>query len=155
MLLPPNPTNVCFGCGAANPHGMQLTFEQDDEAKKIRGVFRVGPEYQGGVGFIHGGIIATLLDEVMGKANRFSGVRAVTAELSVEYLRPVPVDEDLIVEGWELEKKGRNLYHTGEIRDASGVLLARGRGRFVEIDAERYYRSVAPEIPAKPTREQE
>ena len=135
MLLEPNPTNRCFGCGGANSRGMQLTFEQDEAARRIRGTFRVSAEYQGGSGFVHGGIIATLLDEVMGKANRFRGVHAVTAELTVEYLKPVPVDEDLVVEGWVIEVKGRNLYHAGEIRDATGALLARGHGRFVEVDA--------------------
>jgi uncharacterized protein (TIGR00369 family) len=138
MLLEPNPTNVCFGCGGANSRGMRLTFDQDDAAQRIRGRLRIGVEYQGGLGFVHGGIIATVLDEVMGKANRFRGVRAVTAELAIEYLKPVPVDEDLLVEGWEIERNGRNLYHAGEIRDASGVLLARGRGRFVEVDPARY-----------------
>jgi uncharacterized protein (TIGR00369 family) len=137
--LPPDPANACFGCGGANARGMQLTFEKDDTARRIRGTFRVGPEYQGGPRFVHGGIIATLLDEVMGKVGRFRGVRTVTAELQVEYLRPVPVDEDLVVEGWEIEKNGRNLYHTGEIRSASGAVLARGKGRFVEIDPGIYY----------------
>jgi uncharacterized protein (TIGR00369 family) len=143
MLLEPNPTNVCFGCGGANSRGMQLTFDQDEAARRIRGRLRIGAEYQGGLGFVHGGIIATLLDEVMGKANRFRGVRAVTAELTIEYLKPVPVDEDLLVEGWEIERSGRSLYHAGEIRDASGVLLARGRGRFVEVDPARYRSSRA------------
>jgi uncharacterized protein (TIGR00369 family) len=138
MLLEPNPMNGCFGCGGANSCGMQLSFEQDDAARRIRGTFRVGARYQGGPGFVHGGIIATVLDEVMGKANRFRGVRAVTAELTIEYLKPVPVDQDLVVEGWEIETKGRNLYHAGEIRDATGALLARGQGRFVEVDAARY-----------------
>jgi uncharacterized protein (TIGR00369 family) len=138
MLLEPNPTNVCFGCGGANSRGMRLTFDQDEAAQRIRGRLRIGVEYQGGLGFVHGGIIATVLDEVMGKANRFRGVRAVTAELAIEYLKPVPVDEDLLVEGWEIERNGRNLYHAGEIRDASGVLLARGRGRFVEVDPARH-----------------
>jgi uncharacterized protein (TIGR00369 family) len=142
MLLEPNPTNACFGCGGANARGMQLTFEQDDAKQRIRGMCRVGAEYQGGTGFVHGGIIATLLDEVMGKVNRFRNVHAVTAELKVEYLKPVPVDEDLVIEGWEVEKKGRNLFHLGEIRDASGVLLARGSGRFVEIDPERFQRTI-------------
>ena len=131
MLLEPNPTNVCFGCGGANPRGMLLTFEQDDSARRIVGNFRLGAEYQGGGGFIHGGIIATVLDEVMGKVNRFRGVRAVTAELNVEYLKPVRVDEDLIVEGHEVEMSGRNVILAGEIRDSSGKVLARGRGRFV------------------------
>jgi uncharacterized protein (TIGR00369 family) len=133
MLLKPNPENICFGCGGANVRGMQLTFEQDDAANKIRGAFRLGPEYQGGAGFIHGGIIATVLDEVMGKVCRFRGVRAVTAELGVEYLKPVPVDVDLLIEGYETEMNGRNIRIAGEIRDQSGQLLARGKGRFVII----------------------
>jgi uncharacterized protein (TIGR00369 family) len=135
MLLEPNPANICFGCGGANARGMQLTFEQDDNAQRIRGTFKLGAEYQGGPGFIHGGIIATVLDEVMGKVNRFRGVRAVTAELNVEYLKPVKVDEDLIVEGHEVEKSGRNMILAGEIRNQSGQVLARGRGRFVIIGA--------------------
>jgi uncharacterized protein (TIGR00369 family) len=134
MLLEPNATNVCFGCGGANTRGMLLSFEQDDSARRIVGNFRLGAEYQGGSGFIHGGIIATVLDEVMGKVNRFRGVRAVTAELNVEYLKPVRVDEDLIVEAHEVEKSGRNLLHVGEIRNQAGQVLARGRGRFVIIE---------------------
>ncbi len=139
MRLEPGAKNSCFGCGGANPRGMKLVFELDEAAQRIRGAFRIGAEYQGGPGFVHGGIIATLLDEVMGKVNRFRKVRAVTAELQVEYLRPVPVDMDLVLEGWEVEKKGRSLFHAGEIRSADGAVLARGKGRFVEIDADRYY----------------
>ena len=80
---------------------------------------------------MHGGIIALLLDEAMGKLNRFHDVRAVTAELSVEYLRPVPVDEEIAVEAEEVSRDGRNLLHRGEIRNAAGKVLARGKGRFV------------------------
>jgi uncharacterized protein (TIGR00369 family) len=133
MLLTPNSTNHCFVCGGANARGMKLTFEQDDAKRRIRGSFRISSEYQGGRGFLHGGIIALLLDEAMGKVNRFRDVRAVTAELAIEYLKPVPVEQDIVVEAYEVEKKGRSLFHTAEIRDASGELLARGRGRFVEL----------------------
>lgn len=133
MLLKPNPENNCFGCGGANARGMQLTFEQDDAAKRMRGMFRLGAEFEGGNGFVHGGIIATLLDEVMAKVSRFQRDYAVTAELTVEYVKPVPVGDDLIVEGWEVERNGRNLIRQGEIRDASGAVLARGKGRFVEV----------------------
>jgi uncharacterized protein (TIGR00369 family) len=134
MLLSPNPTNICFGCGGANARGMKLTFEQDDSTKRIRGAFKLAAEYQGGPGFIHGGIIATVLDEAMGKVSRFRAVRAVTAELVVEYLKPVPVDAPLLIEAYEVEKTGRNLHYAGEIRNQSGDLLARGRGRFVVIE---------------------
>ena len=137
MLLKPDPANHCFGCGGANGRGMQLTFEQDDAVRRVRGRFQLGAEYQGGSGYIHGGIIATLLDEVMSKANRFRDVRAVTAELSIEYLKPVRVGQDFVIEGWEVEAKGRNLFLQGEIRDTEGNMLARGRGRFVDLNAPR------------------
>ena len=137
MLIEPNPTNVCFGCGGGNARGMQLTFEQDDAARKIIGRFRLGAEYQGAFGIIHGGVIAVVLDEVMGKVCRFRGVRAVTAEMNVEYLKPIWVDTDLVVEGYEKEMEGRNLHLIGEIKDASGKMLARSRGRFVMIGAKQ------------------
>jgi uncharacterized protein (TIGR00369 family) len=143
VLLKPNPTNLCFGCGGANERGMLLAFEQDDAAQRIRGSFRLGAEYQGGVGFIHGGIIATVLDEVMGKVCRFRGVHAVTAEMTVEYLRPVPVDKDLVVEGHEVEMRGRNLFMVGEIRNVAGQVLARGKGRFVIVDRNRQVKQAA------------
>jgi len=143
VLLKPNPANLCFGCGGANQRGMQLTYEQDDQAQRIRGNFRLGAEYQGGAGFIHGGIIATVLDEVMGKVCRFRGVRAVTAELSIEYLKPVPVDADLVVEGYETEMTGRNLFMVGEIRNIAGQVLARGKGRFVIVDPKHHVKRAA------------
>jgi uncharacterized protein (TIGR00369 family) len=135
MLIEPNPTNVCFGCGGGNARGMQLTFEQDDAARTIVGHFRLGAEYQGAFGIIHGGVIAVVLDEVMGKVCRFRGVRAVTAEMNIEYLKPVWVDADLVVKGYEKEITGRNLHLVGEIQDASGNVLARSRGRFVILGA--------------------
>src|ERR1700730_13049158 len=134
----PDPANPCFGCGGDNARGMKLVFEADESKQRIIGRFRLGLEYQGASGFIHGGIIATVLDEVMSKVSRFSNVRAVTAELTVEYLRPVRVDEELRVEGFATRRDGRDLYQQGEIRNAEGVVLARGRGRFVIIDPERY-----------------
>jgi len=136
VLLKANETNHCFGCGGANARGMQLTFEQDDATQRIRGAFRLSADYQGGAGFVHGGIIATLLDEVMSKVSRFREDHAVTAELTIEYLKPVPVDGELVVEGWEVERNGRSLLRAGEIRDASGATLARGKARFVQIDLE-------------------
>lgn len=133
IKLEPSPTNKCFGCGGDNSGGMQLTFEQDNANRKIVGRFVLGERYQGGAGFAHGGIIAVLLDEAMGKVCRFREVRAVTAELSVEYLKPVAVDKAIVVEGRETEMNGRNLFMSGEIRNESGDVLARGKARFVVL----------------------
>jgi uncharacterized protein (TIGR00369 family) len=146
MLLKPNPTNYCFGCGGANPRGMQLTFEQDDETQRIRGRFRIPADFQGGAGFVHGGIIAMLLDEAMAKVSRFAKDHAVTGEITVEYRKPVRVGEEITVEGWEVGREGRLRKREGEIRDASGAVLASGRARFIEIDRARFlHREPSPE----------
>jgi uncharacterized protein (TIGR00369 family) len=133
IRLEPRAENKCFGCGGANDSGMKLTFEQDNANRKIVGRFLLGERYQGGGGMAHGGIIALLLDEAMGKVCRFREARAVTAELTVQYLKPVDVMKEIVVEAFEEEQKGRNLFHVGEIRNAAGEVLARGKGRFVVI----------------------
>ena len=131
IKLEPNPGNKCFGCGGDNDHSMRLVFEQDNTNRRIVGKFTLGPRYQGGGGNVHGGIIAVLLDEAMGKLCRFRNVRAVTAEMSVDFVKPIRFDQEITVEAFETAHRGRNLFHWSEIRDADGVLLARGRGRFV------------------------
>lgn len=133
IRLEPRADNNCFGCGGANESGMKLTFELDAEAKRARGKFVLGKRYGGGAGFAHGGIIALLLDEVMGKLSKPTNERAVTAELAIQYKKPVPLDAEITVEGWQEEEKGRNRFRVAEIRDASGNLLASGRGRFVVV----------------------
>jgi uncharacterized protein (TIGR00369 family) len=112
---------------------MKLTFQQDNVNRRIVGRFVLGERYQGGGGFGHGGIIAVLLDEAMGKVCRFREVKAVTAELTVEYLKPVDVMKEIEVVGYETEHKGRNIFMSSEIRDTSGAVLARGKARFVII----------------------
>ena len=134
LKLDPQPANRCFGCGAANPAGMKLPFELDLDEQRTRGRFILGPNYAGGAGFAHGGIIAVVLDEAMGKLSKLHEERAVTAEMSIEYRKPVPVDQEIFAEGWQVEARDRNRFRVAEIRDAQGAVLARGKGRFVVID---------------------
>jgi uncharacterized protein (TIGR00369 family) len=143
LQLDPNPTNRCFGCGAANPAGMKLSFALDLDTHRTRGHFTLGSNYAGGGGFAHGGIIAVILDEAMGKISRIADEKAVTAEMDIEYHKPVPVDVPIIVEGWQEEEKGRNRFRVAEIRDQQGNLLARGKARFVQVDATHFARANA------------
>src|SRR6201997_3744445 len=133
IRLDPKSENNCFGCGGANGAGMKLAFDLLVDERKARGKFVLGPRYGGGAGFAHGGIIAVLLDEAMGKISKLTEERAVTAELSIEYRKPVPVDGEIIVSGWQESGNGRNRFRVGEIHDAQGNLLARGHGRFVVV----------------------
>lgn len=144
------PGNVCFGCGEANSGGMHLPFERDETVKRVRGNFRLGDRYQGAPGMIHGGIIALVLDEALGKVCRFYDARAVTAKLTIEYLRPIKVDQEIRVEAFQVDRRERNLFLEGEIRDAEGRVLARGRGRFVAVDPEQYRRVTGVALPGVP-----
>jgi acyl-coenzyme A thioesterase PaaI-like protein len=131
IKLEPNPTNGCFGCGGANDFGMKLTFEQDNGRRKIVGRFVLGSRYRGGGGMAHGGIIALLLDEAMGKVCRFRDAKAVTAQLTVDFIKPIDVEKEILVEAFEETQNGRNLFQVGEIRNTAGEVLARGKARFV------------------------
>jgi uncharacterized protein (TIGR00369 family) len=132
--FPAKPDNVCFGCGGANASGMKLEFEADLETGRVTGRFKIAKHFQGSMGMLHGGIIALLMDEAMGKVCSLSDVRAVTAELSVKYLKPIQAEQEIIVEAFQVKREGRDMYHEGTISNAAGKVLARGSGRFVVIN---------------------
>jgi len=135
LRLEPGPNNSCFVCGKANPHGLRLAFELDERNRCVRGRFRLGPSCQGPRGFVHGGIIAAVLDEAMGKIGRLVGARAVTAALEVRYLRPIRLGEEIVVEARASRQNGRSYHRRAEIRNASGKLAAQARGRFVAVES--------------------
>jgi len=76
----------------------------------------------------------------MGKLSKLTEEKAVTAEMNIDYRKPIPVGREIVVEGWQEEEKGRNRFRVGEIRDTQGNLLARGTGRFVTIDEKHFER---------------
>ena len=126
--------NYCFGCGRDNPDGMRLKFTLDQAARKFVARLRLPRRFQGPPGHAHGGIIATVLDEAMGKVNRLRAVVALTSQMQVHYLKPVPLGKPLLVEGWEIRKRGRKLVHAAELRNLQGQVLARSQGTFIMID---------------------
>jgi uncharacterized protein (TIGR00369 family) len=129
----------CFGCGPANPQGLQLAFTvQALAADQIEATAAVKLTnlHEGAPGYIHGGLIATLMDEVMSKLNRPLGVLAMTRHLEVDYLRPAPVETDLMLTGRHLRREGRKLFHTAELASAEGVVLARAKALFIVVDPE-------------------
>jgi acyl-coenzyme A thioesterase PaaI-like protein len=121
------PRNYCFACGKDNPHGMHLKFRYDAERGRFIGRFRLPRRYQGPPAHAHGGIIATILDEAMGKVNKIRSVIALTSEMDVQYLKPVPLFRPIVVESWEKSHRGRRHTNVAEIRNEKGEVLARGR----------------------------
>jgi len=131
--------NFCFACGQDNLEGMRLKFLLDDARKRFVCRFRLGKRYTGPPRHCHGGIIATILDDAMGKLNKLRDVLAMTAKMTVEYIKPVPLYKPLRVESREIGKRGRRLTHTAEILDEKGTVLARSRGVFVIVDPQRVF----------------
>jgi len=124
--------NHCFGCGQANPAGLKLEFSKSSENVVVSHA-TVTDNYEGPPGYLHGGIIATLLDEAMSKANRAQGVTAMTRQMQVEYLRPVPSGSPIRIEGSVTRSEGRKHWTEACIQDAEGVVLAHATGLFIAI----------------------
>lgn len=133
------PKNHCFGCGKDNPQGMKLKFYLDEERQRCIGRFRLPKRYQGPPGHAHGGVIATILDEAMGKINKLRHVVALTKTMAIEYLKPVPLGKSISVEGYEVRVRGRKHTNAAEIRNQKGEVLARGTGLFIAVDPEKMF----------------
>ena len=131
--------NYCFACGPDNPEGMHLKFTFDEKRQTFVCRFRLDKRYTGPPGHCHGGIIATILDDAMGKVNKLRHVVALTKEMTVEYLRPVPLHKPLRVEGREVAVHGRQHVNMAEIFNAKGEVLARSKGIFIAIDPEKMF----------------
>src|SRR3954449_10802861 len=133
------PRNTCFVCGPDNPEGMHLVFTLDEERNTFVCHFSLGDRYTGPPGHCHGGIIASILDDAMGKVNKLRHVVALTKEMTVEYLKPVPLHQPLRVESREVAVHGRQHVNMAEIMNREGEVLARGKGIFIAIDPEKMF----------------
>jgi len=135
--------NNCFGCGPANRQGLRLKFFVD-EAQQIVCTVRVPRRFEGPPGHVHGGVIATLLDEAMSKANRQFGVVAMTRQMEVEYLKPVPLQAPLHLTAQHVQGSGRKHHCEGQISDSSGMVLARAKALFIAVDS--HWKSKIPPL---------
>ena len=114
--------NYCFACGKNNPEGMRLRFVYDEDRDRFVSRFRLGKRFTGPP-----------------KVNKRHDVVAVTSEMTVNFLKPVPLRKPLRVESWEVKVKGRRHINTAEILNQKGEVLARGRGLFIAIDPHKMF----------------
>ena len=126
------PKGRCFGCGPANDTGLQLIFQLAEDGSVV-GLPTVSDRFEGPAGYVHGGIIATMLDETMSKSVRAKGLTAMTRQMEVEYLRPVHSGSPIRLEGRLLRSEGRKHWTEARILCARGHVLAKATGLFIEI----------------------
>ena len=136
--------NRCFGCGPANPIGLHLDFMLTEDGRVVC-LAEIPDTFEGPKGYVHGGIIATLLDETMSKAVRSHGVVAMTRHMEVDYLRPVPSIVAVRIEARVTHAEGRKHWAHARILDQRGSVLAEAKGLFVEVSARRERMAVPQE----------
>jgi len=146
------PRHNCYGCGPENEHGLRLKFDLGADGKSMVCRFRLAAQYVGPPGHAHGGVIATILDEAMGKASKLRNVVALTRAMTVQYLRPVPLGKELVAEGRNRSLRGRVCTNVAEIRTTEGEVLARSKGKFIAIDAEKMFARYVAQKKADDTR---
>jgi uncharacterized protein (TIGR00369 family) len=119
----------CFACGHTNPIGMRLDIELGEGSARTE--WTVGGDYVGWSDKAHGGIIATLLDEVMAWAPSSFDSWAVTAEMSIRFRSPASPGERLAASARVVERRRRVYRVAGEVRGPDGRLVAEGSGRYL------------------------
>lgn len=122
--------NGCFACGAENPQGLHLCFETAPDGS-VATSWQPAPVFQGFEGVIHGGLIATVLDEAMAKAVLASGLKAVTCELSVRFRRHIVPGEKLLIRGWVTTRQKRKLTCEAILSGEDGQERAHASGIFL------------------------
>ena len=124
----------CFVCGIENPVGLHLKF-YETKAGEVTAEITVPEQYQGYPGVVHGGIVASMLDEVTGRAAmegdawRFM----VTAKLDLRYRSPVPLAQRLFLVGRLVNRRGRLATAHGEIRLSDGKVCAEADALLADI----------------------
>jgi acyl-coenzyme A thioesterase PaaI-like protein len=129
-------TKSCFVCGADNPHGLRLRFRVNGDT--VEGDFTPGTRHIGFQGVIHGGILATVLDEVMVWAASFRRKQFYFAvELTVRFSKPVAAGRSLLLVGWIAKDRGRVVETAGELRGSDGVVYARATAKYMPVPAQQ------------------
>ena len=122
----------CFACGPKNPFGLKLSFREQDDTYLSE--FTGQQQHQGYDGIMHGGIVSTLLDEIMARYLYAKGMNAVTARLEIRYNKPTPIGVPLLLKGRITKNKGRIYETEGTIELPDGTVTAQGTAKVFIID---------------------
>jgi len=129
--LPNRETHYCFGCSPANPSGLQMKFYTRDSMVFSR--LTVPEHLCGWDRLVHGGVISTILDEIMSWTGIYMLKQiTMTKSMTVDFIKPVYINNELKAEGKVLEKIGKHeALLEGSLYNDAGTLCARSKGNFV------------------------
>jgi acyl-coenzyme A thioesterase PaaI-like protein len=125
----------CFGCGGDNPGSIGLRFVAHGE--RVRATCMFDERHQGAPGFVHGGLLATAIDDTVGTLLVLLRRPAVTARLEIDYRAPAFLHREMTLQAWSERIDGRKLHLAAELRDGDTV-VAEGRALFLEVSLEHF-----------------
>lgn len=129
-----NDNRRCFVCGERNPEGLKISFRLDKERGEADSEVSFPDHFQGWEKVVHGGLLATVLDEAMIYAAGAKGFRCVTGEITVRYMRPAKTGESYRLKGRVTgEKKERIVFAESEITGEAGEIVARETGKLFKV----------------------
>jgi len=123
----------CFVCGKKNLAGLKIEFCENQQSKEVEASVVFPPHLQGWENTVHGGLLATVLDEIMIKAAAAAGIKCVTAEINVKYKKPAFTKTTYQVHGKMLEARGRIITAESRLCDASGQIYAQATGKLFNV----------------------
>lgn len=126
----------CHVCGADNPCFGEVRFRR--EGDRVHAELHLDHRHEGAPGFVHGGVLAAVLDDTLGALLWVLERPAVTARLEVDYRRPAFTGQDHTAEAWCEGTEGRKLHLLAVVRNAAGEVVAEARSLFVEVPREHF-----------------
>ena len=130
QALPTAEANHCFVCGQGNPIGLKLSFQMDEQV--CRSAFTPSDDHCGWTDTTHGGIIYSVLDDVMANWLFLQGLAAHTARCEVRYRAPLPTGIQVNLEGRLISKRGRLAVLSGRmLRNDNQQLIAESEASFI------------------------
>lgn len=126
--------NTCFGCGQENERGLRLDLKYDPDTRTAFGEFEANEELEGIPNIIHSGIVASILDETMVTVNKYLDIIAMTSEITVRYLQPAFINENLYIRGWHVKRNKQIIENRAEIENEMGKIVARAKGKYTEVE---------------------
>lgn len=137
VLKKQNNGRLCVVCGKKNPYGIKADF-YELEGGIVATKFIIPENLQSYPGRAHGGVISAVLDEVIGRAIQIDGNRwGVTGELTVRFVKPVPLDTPIIGYGKIVLDRGRIFKGNGIIEDLQGNVLAKAKATYFNMPLEQ------------------
>jgi len=124
---------VCFVCGEKNPAGLKLRIRTDAERGESTAEVTFRDDFQGWTKVVHGGLLAAVLDEALIYAAGAKGLKCVTGEMTVRYLKPASTGVAYTLKGRFVEDKGRVVLAESFLLDGKGQEVARASGKLFKV----------------------